>query len=629
MNIVSTSNDRFGARLGAAFCLLVTLVLLSGRLPYRGLRHDGILYMGQALAHIYPRWAASDLFFAHGSQDRYSVFSTGVAWLLQHFDAATVNMTLLRTSWVIWVAALVGLAREFAPRERWLGVLAVVGSSHFYGTSRIFSFMEPFVTARTWAEPVALVALVCLIRGRFVLATLSFVAAMLLHPLVAVPVGAVGLVYLISLDRRWAALLLLSIPVTGLALLGVSPFAALLTTYDRDWFFATVWANNIVYLSDWHITDVVAAVTSVTVLWLACRGSTTSIARAGRAAAIVVPIFMVVSFVGADLMHNVLITQLQLWRVFWIVDLLALLSLPHLLVREWHKGPNGRLAVVATFIAVFAMDAWLQTGWILVCWAALTLVLNARNVAVRPSIINMATAATGLVGLGVLGLQVLDAFQQMSMHAQGLPIAEPLSIPFTLPIITLPVTFGLMAAWSRGGAPRALAIVAAAALLVVTATQWDQRSAWARYVESVRPGSHPFAALIPPGAQVYWYEDTVAAWILLQRPNFISQNQVSGLLFNRDTALLAMERGPALLSVMGNQAKCSSLEMVGAQSLDRESCAFPRDNFLKLCALKPTHPDFLIAPVDVGTGVVSRWQFTPRDGSQPIAYALYDCSKIR
>lgn len=629
MNAAHPTNDRLDVRLTAAFCLLLTLALLFGALPYRGIRHDAILYMGQALAHLNPRWAASDLFFANGSQDRFSIFSTMVAWLLQHADAAVVDMTLLRGAWLVWIAAMFALARDFPPRERWLAVLAVVVASHYYGTTRVFSFMEPFVTARTWAEPVVLLALAALLRGRLFLALAAFLLAMLLHPLVALPVGAVALAYLVVIDRRWVALLLLALPVLGLAWAGVAPFSALLRTYDPEWFQATLLANDIVYVSNWYLTDAVAALAHAALLWWACRDSTTPLARLGRAAVVTAPILCLASFIGADLLHNVLITQLQLWRVTWILDLLFLLSLPALLVREWQKGPKGRCAAIAVFVAAYAIDDWIPTGWLLICWAALALAFSASRAEVKPSVLTLANVATVLVGLGVVVLQWFNVTDQLAMHAQGMRLAERISIPFTLPLVALPVAFGLMVLWERAGAARVAAVLAVAGLLAMAATHWDQRTPWARYVESARPGTHPFDAFIAQDAQVYWHEDTAATWVLLQRANFISSSQTSGLLFNRATALTAVQRVPALLSVMGNQAKCSALEKFGGTSLDPAMCTVQRDVFFGLCHARPTHPDFLIASFDFGAGAIARWRFVPDDGSAPVTYVLYDCSKIR
>jgi hypothetical protein len=629
MNALQRPADRIGARLTVPFWLLVTLALLFGALPYRGIRHDAILYMGQALSHLNPRWSAADLFFANGSQDQFSIFSTMVAWLLRHFDAAAVDMTLLRGAWLVWIVALLALVRDFPRRERWLAVLAVVAASHFYGTTRVFGFMEPFLTARTWAEPVALLALAALLRGRLVLAVAGFLLAMLLHPLVALPVGAVALTYLVSLDRRWATLLLLLLPVIGLARAGVAPFAALVTTYDAQWFQATLIANDIVYVSNWTLADAVAALAHAGLLWWACRGSTTPFARLGRAAVVAAPILCLASFIGADLLHDVLITQLQLWRVTWILDLLALASLPVLLLREWHKGAKGRCAAIAVFVAAYALDDWIPTGWLFACWALLALAFSASKAEVKPAILNLANVATVLAAAGVVALQWLNATQQLAVHHQGMKLAEPLSIPFTLPLVTLPVAVGLMAFWGRGGAARVLAVLVAAGLLAISATHWDQRTPWARYVESARPGTHPFDAFIAPDAQVYWHEDTAAAWVLLERANFISSSQTSGLLFNRATAMTALQRVPALLSVLANQAKCSSLQKFGAESLEHRTCELPRDEFLGLCHARPTHPDYLIAPVDFGTGAIARWRFTPDDGSTPTTYVLYDCGKLQ
>jgi hypothetical protein len=629
VNIASSSTTLNRSAWTAAFLLLVTLALMFGAMPYRGIRHDGILYMGQALSHLNPAWAANDLFFAHGSQDQFSIFSRIVAWLIRRFDAATVDMTLLRGAWLVWLVALFALVRDFPLRERWLSVLAVVAATHIYGTTRVFSFMEPFVTARTWAEPVTILALVALLRGRMALAFLAFALAMALHPLVALPAGAVALAYLIREDRRWAALLLLAIPVIGLAIAGVGPFANLLRTYDPDWFRATVMANDAVYISEWTIPDGMAALAHCVVLWLACRGDDKPFARLGRATLVVSPILCLISFVGADVLHNILITQLQLWRVTWLLDLLALAGLPRLLTSQWRRGPKGRCAAIAVFVAMYALDDLLPTGWMFAAWAAMALLLSAGRAETKPWVLRLAVIATVLCGLGIAGLQVQRAIAQMDVHDQGMRIGEPLSIFFSTPLIALPAIVALIWLWERGAMPRAVAAAAAVGLFGVAATHWDQRSPWARYVESAPRGTHPFAALIPPDAQVYWHEQTAATWILLQRANFISLSQSSGLLFNRATALEALDRIPAFLAVMVNTQTCANLERFGDAHFAFAACELPRQNFLGFCKAHPKHPDFLIASTDFGTGVVARWTFSPRDGSRPTTYALYDCSKLQ
>ena len=148
-------------------------------------------------------------------------------------------------------------------------------------------------------------------------------------------------------------------------------------------------------------------------------------------------------------------------------------------------------------------------------------------------------------------------------------------------------------------------------------------------MEAAQPGSHPFAKLIPPGAEVYWHGDVLATWLLLQRAQFISDNQVSGLLFSRETAYVGMSRLPYLVALKPDQRACFSLARMGADTGQLLKCQLPREAFLGMCRAEPTHPDFLVADVDFGTGVVARWRFTPDDGSAPVSYALYDCAKIR
>ncbi len=623
---VDRSNRRY-----AAFCLLVTAALLFCRIPYRGVRHDAILYLAQALARLHPAWAASDFYFAFGSQDRFSLFSLPRAWLLQWASTPLVDIATLLLSWCASVWALVSLASASAlsPRLRWLGVMTVVAASHFYGAGRIFGFLEPFITARTLAEPLALAALSLLVNRRPVLATFALLGSLLFHPLVGVPAAVVMFVLQALRDRRWAWTALLLLPVVGLALAGVAPFASLLHRYDVDWWHAVLVANPGVLINQWSARDITAALSNVAVLMLAVRGRQDELARAGRAALLSAALLCAVSYLGADVLHDVLITQLQLWRILWLVGVLALLNMPLFLAQEWSRGPGGRLSAVATFVAFFAVDSYASNAWVIAVWAALVLVASARTIALKPSVVLLASIATILVGLTTSGLEAFNALGQLNLDLQGMAIARTSSIPFVLPILMLPAALAMLLGWERGGVARACAVAAASALLAVGMATWDQRTAWDRHVEAAQPGSHPFAKLIPPGAEVYWHGDVLATWLLLQRAQFISVNQVSGLLFNRDTAYVGVTRAPYLLALKPNSQTCTALSRLGADTHQLSMCQLSRAAFLGMCKAEPTHPDFLVASVDFGAGVVARWRFDPDDGSAPVDYMLYDCARLR
>jgi hypothetical protein len=416
------------------------------------------------------------------------------------------------------------------------------------------------------------------------------------------------------------------VPLLALAIAGVPPFNGLLFEYDPGWLEMTKLANSAVFIGQWERADVVAAVVSLAVAWAAHAGSATPLARACRASVIGAVALCALSYLGADVMHDLLLTQLQLWRALWVVNLLAMFSLPGWLSRLWTQGPSGRLAACAVLVAVVTADSWIPTGWALALWAAMALLLHHRSVPLKPSIIRLAMIATLGAGVMLCLLQAWNAHSQMAMHVQGMAISRPISIPFTLPLLTLPLAFGMFAAWSHGGARRAAALVGAAAILGLGLSQWDQRTPWTRYVESAVRGTHPFDALIPAGAQVYWHGDLAATWFLLGRPEFIGEGQLSGVLFSRETAVAASHRTPLLRAVMESDQACSTLEWFGAKGSELQECRLRALPFFAMCTASPDHADFLVSSTDFGAGVVARWTFAP-EGAPPVTYALYDCRR--
>ena len=61
--------------------------------PYRGVRHDALLYLGQALRRLMPDRFANDLFLQVASQEKYSFFSP-----LMEIEGTRLNSSHLRTS---------------------------------------------------------------------------------------------------------------------------------------------------------------------------------------------------------------------------------------------------------------------------------------------------------------------------------------------------------------------------------------------------------------------------------------------------------------------------------------------------------------------------------------------------
>lgn len=449
------------------FCAALVVALLLLRQPYRGVRHDALLYLGQTLAHLDPGWAARDLYFEFGSQDRFSLFSGLFQWpvaLLGIHPAEMLALTLGRLGSLL---AVYWLASSMAPLRRWLAVAAVACLAHFFA-GQMFSVLEPFVTARTLAEPLALLAVILLLRDRKGWAFLALLLAGAAHPLVALPVGVAMWVTLIGEDRRWLAAAVLALPVIALAHWGVAPFGALLQIYDNDWWEVVAHINARSFVSTWHLPDLTLAVFELALLWLATRSSATPLARFSRAACITSLAMWAISFVAADIVHDVLLTQLQLWRALWVSHLLFVIWLPSLVLDQWQRGGAGRLAAIAVCCVAPPIQGWAVYGWVLAAWAGAALLASERNFKLDARTLRLAIAGTILMGLAASGQLIWDQAFQVSTHLRGSALSHLASIPFTLPALTMAFFGAMWVGWRRGGALRTASGACVAALFVIS-----------------------------------------------------------------------------------------------------------------------------------------------------------------
>ena len=189
----------------AALSPVLTLVALWLALHgYHGITDDGQIYAFQAFARLYPALKA-DLYLQYASQDQFTVFSPLYAWCiaLLGLENAARLLTLVFTIW--FVAAAWSFARAAAGRDTaWLATafLLIVGGD--YGGSGVFRILDPFLTARLPAEALTITALVCHFRGMKRLALVLSLAALFIHPLLALP--GLLLIVCLSLPLRLGAM---------------------------------------------------------------------------------------------------------------------------------------------------------------------------------------------------------------------------------------------------------------------------------------------------------------------------------------------------------------------------------------------------------------------------------------
>jgi len=632
-SLPSRPSDVWG-RAADAICAIALLALWLVCRPYRGVRHDAILYSGQVLARLLPDRVGTDLFFAYGSQDKYSLFSTLVTPLVERFGIGPTELVLLLLCNVLFAAACWSLIRPWFPRAVcWAAMFLMAGLSHTYGGQGSFSYAEPFLTARSFAEPLALLALAQLLRGRLAVATAAALLASAFHPLIAFPALVIGWGVLIQQRRTWLwAAVLFALPLV-LASARVAPFDGLLQTYDDAWFSLIKGPDQKVFVAGAGLPDWAPLVFDVLVLALCLRidGLPPALRRLILAVLAAVAAFTVLWGLGADLAHNVLLTQLQLWRVYWLLHLMGVVLLPIVAVAWWQRGWVGRWCVAALGLAAVAVLSNWDTGWLCVAWALLALAAEFFKARVSRMTAGAAIAASLLAMLLVsarvmmVTQRAVDAFPDRFGHV------VPAMIFFGLPLVVaaLALAFVRLVGAGRGGL--AVAAIAAVAGIVFGAGAWDQRSAWQLRLEAdPRTATPPFEAAIPSGASVYWDGSLVEPWLLARRANFFSLEQGAGLLFNRPTAIEYGRRERAVSGFELQRELCVTIAALTSKPGQAPAeCPITPETVIDVCHATP-HPDFLVFTNPVAMPQVEEWRETSgKPGAPSHVFHLYSCAGLR
>lgn len=608
----------------ALLCVLYVFIAVR---PYTGIRHDGILYLAQALYRLDPGIFATDLFFKYGSQESFSLFGRLYAFAIGRLGAEVGSIALLLVSQVLFFGASVAWTRRVLPHNLWIaGLLAIALSSGIYGGEHFaLRYAEPFVTARPFAEGLSILALALSIGGRRwpALALLGVAAA--LHPLMTLPAVVVWWWLQARQDRRWLFGLGAIPLVVALASAGVRPLDGLFLTHDLSWREAMERENVDIFVGLWSVYDYLKLATDFILCGWALRYLKGVAAPAVRALMALTLGCMLVSYVGADLSSNVLITALQLWRAHWLLHFVAMSLVPLIAVRLFFASnalqlasvllvygavcrglPTGFAALVLAFLIMsasqrsrFTVDVRLVRAVALVLVAAV-LVIWQNNVSWLLSINELSGARANWVDI---------AWQYWQRPPVG---------PMLVPLLLLTVCW-------RWGSDRVFA-AAAASLVVVTLTvhEWDKRSPWVKEVESVQAGEHPFNAYVPPTEEVYWAGDALAPWLMLHRRSYVSGMQAAGQPFNQGTSQ-ELRRRLSVTALFDFHAQvCGLMNKLNGV---HESCEPDLMTVRSACEMDE-RLTWVVTAYNMGDTAVARWQPKSMTNMPNSAFYLYSCRKL-
>lgn len=520
---------------------------------YTGIRHDGILYAGDALARLAPGQFGQDLYFLFGSQGQYTILPTLYAQLISLLGLGTGTMVGMLAAAVLYLGATWYFVGAFAnERLRFYCALAVVLGWSIYGGQRIFAYAEPFLTARSFAEPAVLIGLSLLYRGRHVAAFLALLIGAGFHPLLAASGFIVFWFVQVQSDRRW--LWALPAAAIALALLGwlrIGPFADVFAAYDANWLALVQDSNPQAFVEQWSMLDYgVVVFDTVSLILAARRVGDRRLARFVRACLYAGLAATLASFVLVDIGHSVFFGKLQIWRALWIMQWVAIATLPLTFVALWKSGEHGRVA--ALFMAIGSMASFSAAP------AAVALIALAID-HFRGRVEISRDLTRTVLGVTILTACVIVVQHEMRVITLGDLLDQPLrSIVGQALAINVLLFVAIAGLWKVTPRYTRVAPFVFGVMLVVALSLWDQRAAWTRTLESYPVGTHIWPGLIERDAKVYWYRDLIAPWILLGHGNYYSPQQGSGAVFSRDM-MIELERRRKLTALLEFQEQVCRL----------------------------------------------------------------------
>lgn len=613
--------------------LLATVGFALAARPYLGIWHDGSLYFGQVLLHSRAPELARDLFFASGSQDRFSVYAHLIAPLYAVLGESHTHQAGVLASWAGMAAALLALLKHLDGKGAtalW-GLMAFAVMSPMYGGSWAFGYTEQFLTARSIAEPLLLWGLVSLLNGRFKTTAGLLAAATLLHPLMALPVLAITAAYFVQQDRRWLWLLS-TMPLALLAgLAGIAPLDGLLKRYDPYWWSLFNTASPQVVLGNWSLLDWSGVALDLVILaWAVRLRPADGLSQFLRAVVGVTLALFAAAVVLVDGLQLVLVTQLQLWRAHWIAHLLAVAMTPWLVAQLWQRGGFWPASACALVLAMLNLHVGgthaLATAGLLL----LTSLLAWRVPGISSSTTRLVCAGILLGALILSAARLSDLLQLQSWQQTSGGWGAAALTTLSFPTVALPLFGALAALAPRRGWRTGAAALGSLALLAVAVAAWDQRSDLARAVDDRPRAPHPFQAHVPPEAAVYWPEQLAAVWGLLERSSHFAPQQGSGMLFNRNNAVAFGARTEQYRSLMQHRASCLAAATLGRDRQALTACDRPSTQDLAALCQSWGAPEAVVLPGRLPPAMftpLATWQ-PPAHRNPPQTFSLYACRQF-
>ncbi len=618
-----------GIALGALL-LLATWGLLH---RYKGLALDGELYAFQAMSRLNPA-LRSDIYLMGNSQDAFTLFSPLYAMFIRGLGLWNASVTLFALCTTAFLAGAWSVARNLWDADRaWLAAATCVVIVGSYGAYSVFSYSETYLTARSMAEAMVVIALACHLRGFRWLSWPIAMAAMLIHPLMALP--GLLLLFCLSLPILYALLGALAGVLAALTIAWLSPhiphaprFLMLIT---GEWLEMVRERSQYVFLQLWRLRDWEthgSVILSLAIATLATDDP--RVRRLCQAGMLVGATGLIVALIASSIGPVAILLQGQAWRWFWLTGFISVLTLAPTALRLWKEAGCGRVCA-ALLVASWTFP---PVDGTLLAAAALCLWLARRHVQSDTGKF-MRLLAYAMIA-AVLAWTMANMWSVCTNPPVGtnkdLLLIERLRSIYALQIPALIVAW-LGFLWLRAGINLYVSIAVGMLLcslccfILRGSLQNNSPVGSAAEISSLSK----WRETIPASSNVLIFPETKSAafiWFSLQRPSYLTMNQSAGIIFSRELALEVLRRSNVLLPVMEPSWKIMSqlTRAAQARAAPRKDEEQPRpltkEQLSTIC--RDQQLGFVIAKEQLGFGAIQngepgRWK----------EWNLYDCSRVR
>lgn len=549
--------------------------------------HDGIFYSGEAFRRLMPDNFANDIFFQGATQGNYSVFGWVYAQLvaLSGLYPAALWMSLGgRLLWAIGAYTLAAsLTRDrlhHSPFHHGMALALIMLLPSAYDGMGFFKFGEAVVSSRNWAEGFILLAVAQAIGGRQWAAWLLAGTAMAFHPLMALP----GMVIVWSLYApRWrnAVGIIGVLLILAAGLSGLDPFQRLFMTFDTAWWQVVSNRNAYITLATWPLPRITSILAMLVLCGYVARVEKTPVfRRLAKAIGLLILLDLCLWILGIYF-RNVLLTQLQLWRVLWLGQLLV----PALWVRTLRPWASWQTPDWIHVLMVMA--ALIGLSWSIHLCMVLGLSVTHPKIRTflrtRPPLARACVLASVAALLLTLPAIYPDIIIHLFLFSQTSAAFPALFALCQEPIVTLPTLACL--AWLTTKLPFRITARAAIACGLAGCSLYTVFHQWQEAREPL-PNVQSIQALIPPGAVVYWDQGLIHTWLILNRASYASFQQGSSAVFSRDLAI-EMTRRMNFLGAMGIQEGGGRQISIATEPNFSGLC---RDSTLDFVLMQGDHP---------------------------------------